>query len=128
MGLDEEIAKIRQQSASAAQESTVASHALRRALQGFQIELRAAARKLTAADVPMVPALAMTEDPREGDAYRFRGPVDNGKQAWPIGGTLAPNCDGVLLSGMSRNSRHASMETSTDRRYSGLWERSFHRP
>ena len=123
MGLDEEIARIKQQSESAASDSSVAAGLFRQAFQLFQVELHAAAHKLAAADVPVVPVLAMTEDPREGDAYRFRGPVDHGKQAWPIGGELGLTRDGVLLRGLSRHTRHPSMETSPDRRYSGLWKR-----
>jgi hypothetical protein len=123
MGLDDEISRIRQQAGSASSESALAAGILRKALQSFQIELHSAAQKLTAGGVPLVPVLAMTEDPREGDTYRFRGPVDQGKQAWPISGDLGLTSEGVLLAGLSLNARHPSMATSHDRRYSGLWER-----
>ncbi|ACL42169.1 hypothetical protein Achl_4218 (plasmid) [Pseudarthrobacter chlorophenolicus A6] len=123
MGLDEEIARIQQQADSAASETALAADIFRKALRTLQGELRVAAQKLAAADVPLVPVLAMTEDPREGDTYRFPGPVDHGKQAWPINGDLALTREGVLLAGVSLNGRHPSMATHHDRRYSGLWER-----
>jgi hypothetical protein len=101
----------------------VAADIFRKALRGFKIELQTAARKLAAADVPMIPVLAMTEDTREGDTYRFHAPVNHGKQAWPISGDLGLTGEGVLLAGLSWNTRHPSMATSADRRYTGLWER-----